>query len=242
MDFACISDTNGTEDHKAPPLSPKGAVMEKYLKCSEIIDCDTESIRTMAQALTEVQESTRDKAVSLFYFVRDKIKFNSYAAAEILEYNKASVVLERGNGFCYQKAIVLAAMARATGIPARLGFADIRNHLLSEKFREKMFGNNVLVYHGWAELFIEGKWVRATPAYDIEMCLENGFIPVDFDGVNDARLYSHIEDGRLHIEYIREHGHYSDLPWEEILNARDELLAELGVDVATFMAKWKEAP
>ena len=214
--------------------------MEEYLKCSEIIDCDAESIKARALALTEGLESARDKAVALFYFVRDQIKFNSYAAGEILEYNKASVILEKGNGFCYQKAIVLAAMARAPGIPARLGFADIRNHLLSEKFREKMFGNNVLVYHGWAELFIEGNWVRVTPAYDIDMCIENGFIPVDFDGVNDARLHSHTGDGRLHIEYIREHGHYDDLPWEEILNARDELLAELGVDVGTFMAKWLE--
>jgi len=216
--------------------------MEEYLKCSEIIDCDTESIRARAQALTEGLETEQDKAVALFYFVRDRIKFNSYAAGESLEYNKASVVLEKGNGFCYQKAIVLAAMARATGIPARLGFADIRNHQLSEKFREKMFGSNILVYHGWAELFIEEKWVRATPAYDIEMCLENGFIPVDFDGVNDARLHSHTGDGRMHIEYIREHGHYDDLPWEEILNAHGELLAELGVDRGTFMTKWQEGP
>ena len=214
--------------------------MEEYLKCSEIIDCDAESLKARALALTEGLESAREKAVALFYFVRDQIKFNAYAAGEILEYNRASVILEKGNGFCYQKAIVLAAMARATGIPARLGFADIRNHLLSEKFREKMFGNNVLVYHGWAELFIEGNWVRVTPAYDIDMCIENGFIPVDCDGVNDARLHSHTSDGRLHIEYIREHGHYDDLPWEEILNARDELLAELGVDVGTFMAKWLE--
>ncbi|UCG82689.1 MAG: transglutaminase domain-containing protein [Dehalococcoidia bacterium] len=216
--------------------------MEEYLRCSEIIDCYTESIRTRAQALTEGLESAQDKAVALFYFVRDQIKFNSYAAGENLDYNKASVILEKGNGFCYQKAIVLVAMARATGIPARLGFADIRNHLLSEKFREKMFGSNILVYHGWAELYIDGKWVRATPAYDIEMCLENSFIPVDFDGVNDARLHSHTEDGRMHIEYIREHGHYDDLPWAEILNAHGELLAELGVDRDTFMAKWTEEP
>ncbi|UCC60610.1 MAG: transglutaminase domain-containing protein [Dehalococcoidia bacterium] len=216
--------------------------MEEYLRCSEIIDCYTESIRTRAQALTEGLESAQDKAVALFYFVRDQIKFNSYAEGENLDYNKASVILEKGNGFCYQKAIVLVAMARATGIPARLGFADIRNHLLSEKFREKMFGSNILVYHGWAELYIDGKWVRATPAYDIEMCLENSFIPVDFDGVNDARLHSHTEDGRMHIEYIREHGHYDDLPWAEILNAHGELLAELGVDRDTFMAKWTEEP
>jgi hypothetical protein len=215
--------------------------MEEYLKCTAIIDCDTESISERALSLVEGLETTREKAVALFYFVRDEIRFNPYAAGDLLEYNTASTVLERGHGFCYQKAIVLAAMARGIGIPARLGFADIRNHKLSEKFLEKMFGNNVLVYHGWAELYIDGKWVRATPAYDMDMCRENGFIPVDFDGVNDARLHHCAEDGSLHIEYIREHGHREDLPWDEILNARDVLLAELGVDVGTFMAKWKAA-
>ena len=99
--------------------------MEKYLKCTDIIDCDTKSIRAKAQALTEGLATDREKAVALFYFVRDEIKFNPYAAGDLLEYNKASVVLERGHGFCYQKAIVLVALARVVGIPARLGFADI---------------------------------------------------------------------------------------------------------------------
>ena len=72
------------------------------------------------------------------------------------------------------------------------------------------------------------------------MCRENGFIPVEFDGSNDARLHGCAQDGSLHIEYIREHGHYDELPWDEILNARDELLARMGVDVSTFMDRWKE--
>ena len=126
--------------------------MERYLGCSETIDCDRESIKAKARELTEGLLTEREKAIALFYFVRDSIKFNPYSPGELLEYNKASVVLERGYGFCYQKAIVLAAMSRAAGIPARLGFADIRNHKLSERFREKMFGNDILVYHGWAEL------------------------------------------------------------------------------------------
>ena len=215
--------------------------MQNYLKCTETIDCDTETIRAKAQDLTQGLATDREKAVALFHFVRDQIKFNPYAAGDLLEFNKASAVLERGHGFCYQKAIVLVALARVARIPARLGFADIRNHQLSDKFLERMFGFNELVYHGWAELYIEGKWVMATPAYDLEMCRENRFLPVDFDGVNDARLHRYTEDGKLHIEYIRERGHYDDLPWEEILHARDELVAQLGVDVSEFMARWKEA-
>ncbi len=214
--------------------------MDRYLRPTAVIDCDATPIRVRARAITEGLDTTREKAVALFYFVRDHIKFNPYSAGDQLEHNKATLVLQQESGFCYQKAILLAALARAENIPARLGFADMRNHLLSERFLEKMFGNDVLVFHGWTELFIDGKWVRATSAYDLEMCREKGFIPVEFDGTADARLHTHAQDGRLHIEYIREHGHYDDLPWEEILNAHGELLARMGVDVDTFMEKWMD--
>ena len=215
--------------------------MDNYLKPTAVIDCDAPAIVAKARALTGNPATPREKAVALFYFVRDGVKFNPYADGKRLEYNRATAVMERGEGFCYQKAILLAALARAAGIPARLGFADIRNHQLSERFLEKMFGNNVLVYHGWAELFIDGRWMRATPAYDLEMSREKGFVPVEFDGTADARLSTHTQDGQMHIEYIREHGHYDDLPWEEILGARDEMLAGMGVDVDTFMAKWEQS-
>lgn len=216
--------------------------MERYLKATETIDCAVPAIREKARSLTGGSANTKQKAIALFHFVRDEIKFNAYAPGDLIEYNRASVVLERGHGFCYQKAILLVALARATGIPARLGFADIRNHLLSEKFLDRMYGSNLLVYHGYAELYIDGRWVVATPAYDLKMCQENGFIPVDFDGENDARFHPCNRQGQVHIEYVRGHGHYEDLPWEEILNARDELVAQLGIDVSEFMAKWKPDP
>jgi transglutaminase-like putative cysteine protease len=214
--------------------------MDKYLRPTAVIECDSPVIRAKARDLTEGLNAAREKAVALFYYVRDQVRFNPYSAGEVYEYNRATLVLERGHGFCYQKAILLAALARASGIPARLGFADIRNHRLSERFLEKMFGNNVLVYHGWTEMLIDGKWVRATPAYDLEMCLEHGYVPVEFDGTADARLHTCTRDGGLHIEYIAEHGHYDDLPWEEILAAHNRLLAQMGVARDSFMQKWTE--
>ncbi len=214
--------------------------MEKYLRPTEVIDCDAPAIGAAAETVTGGLDTDREKAVALFYFVRDGIKFNPYSAGDLREHNKATVVLKRGHGFCYQKAILLAALARSVRIPARLGFADIRNHRLSDRFLEKMFGNNVLVFHGWTEMLIDGRWLRATPAYDLEMCRQHGFIPVEFDGTADARLHTHTQDGGSHIEYIRERGHYDDLPWEEILSAHAELLAGTGVDADVFMAKWKQ--
>jgi len=33
-------------------------------------------------------------------------------------------------------------------------------------------------------------------------------------------LHRYTLDGKLHIEYVRDHGYYSDLPFEEMLKAR----------------------
>ena len=29
-------------------------------------------------------------------------------------------------------------------------------------------GTDLFVYHGYAELFLDGKWVKATPAFNVE--------------------------------------------------------------------------
>ncbi len=103
--------------------------MEKYLKCTEVVDCDSQVIKKKAIALTKGLKTDKEKAIALFYFVRDNIKYNPYDSADRYEYSIASATLKRGYGLCFQKAAVLVAMCRALGIPARFGFADIRNHL-----------------------------------------------------------------------------------------------------------------
>ena len=191
--------------------------MEKYLRPTPTIDCDNESIKENAQNLIKGQQQVIDKAKSLFYFVRDEIKYNPYVQFDLLEDYQASKTLERGDGFCIQKAVLLAALARAAGIPARLRHADIRNHLIPDKLMEIM-GTNLFAFHGYDELYIEGKWIKATPAFDLKMCQENRIIPVEFDGKGDAIFHSHNLDGKLHIEYIQGHGHYDDLPFDKILD------------------------
>ena len=209
--------------------------MEKYLRCTEIIDCDTKSITEKAQALTHGLETAREKAVALYYFVRDEIKHNAYAPLMVRERFKASATLEAGNGFCQQKAILLVALARAAGIPARLGFVDVRDHLLSRSFREMVGGIDRFPVHGYAELFINDKWVHASPAYDLEICRRKRFIPVDFDGENDAKDSSHNLDGKLHIEHLKDHGPYEDFPWDMVQNYYKQWVTQLGLDWNDFM-------
>jgi len=201
--------------------------MEKYLRPTPTFDCDNDSIKGKAQDLSAGQEKVADKAKSLFYFVRDEIKYNIYVLSDLPEYYRASRILEVGEGFCIQKAVLLATLARAVGIPTRLHLAAIRNHLVPDKLKELM-GTNLFPSHGYAELYVEGKWVKATPAFDLKMCQQNGIIPVEFDGKSDAMFHSHSLDGQLHIEYIQDHGHFDDLPLDTITSLR---IQALGADI-----------
>jgi transglutaminase-like putative cysteine protease len=209
-------------------VSSGGADAESYLRSTATIDSDSEPIRRQARALTEGLDTDRDKAVALFYYVRDQIRHNPYARGLLLEDYRASAILGRGNGYCQHKAILLVALCRAVGIPARLGFVDVRDNLLSPKFREMIGGGNLLIQHGYAEVLIDGRWVHASPAYDSETCRRSGFVPVEFDGVNDARDSTHSRDGRPHMEHVKDHGHRADFPWDEIVSYRKEWVARIG--------------
>lgn len=195
-------------------------MMEMYLKPTPVIDCNAPPVREKAQNLTADKENDVEKAKALFYFVRDEIKYNPYVLHNLAEHHKASVTLSREEGYCVQKAILLAALARGAAIPARLGFVDIRNHIVPQKLLELMHGNNLFVYHGYCELYIGQKWVKATPAFDLEMCQEHHIVPVEFDGKNHATFHRYNQEGKLHIEYVCDYGHYPDLPLEEMLKAR----------------------
>ena len=190
--------------------------IEDYLKPTATIDCDNRLIRETAWDLAKGTNDAAAKAKNLFYWVRDEIKYNPFVPLEIFENYRASETLKRRLGFCVEKAAVLAAFARAVGIPARLHFADIRNHLISTRLLEVM-GTNLFSYHGYTELYIAGKWVKATPAFDLKMCQKNRIIPVEFDGHNNALFHSHNSDGKLHIEYVEDHGNRIDVPVQEIL-------------------------
>ncbi|MCJ7522534.1 MAG: transglutaminase family protein [Dehalococcoidia bacterium] len=202
--------------------------IDKYLRCTEVIDCHTKAVVEKARDLTGGLKTTREKAIALFYFVRDVIRHNPYAPAQLPEDYKASSTLERGHGFCQHKAVLLVALARAAGITARLGFVDVRDHLLSEKFRKMIGGDNLLIQHGYAELYICDKWVHASPAYDLETCRKAGFLPVEFDGDSDAKDSVCSREGKPHIEHVKDHGHFDDFPLDYIRKYQQEWVSRIG--------------
>jgi len=160
----------------------------------------------------------REKAVALYYAVRDEFRYDPYRIDLNPEAMKASALLARGYGFCIAKAVLLAAAARVQGIPARLGFADVRNHLTTERLRRSM-GTDVFVYHGYADLLIEGRWVKATPAFNKALCERFGVATLEFDGVLDSVFQPFDSQGNQYMEYLQDHGRHADLPLDELRRA-----------------------
>lgn len=192
--------------------------IDQYLKPTFFIDSDAKSVKEQARELTKGVKGEKEKAKKIFYFVRDEIKYNPLSPRSSPDTFRASYVLSAREGYCVQKAVFLVALARAAGIPSRLRFAEIRNHLVPQKLL-KMRGTNVFPYHGYTDLYLTGTWIKATPIYDLRACQKAGLIPVDFDGEHDAMLHPYARDGRLHIKYITDRGYYKDLPFHEIREA-----------------------
>lgn len=192
--------------------------MQEYLEPTPTFDSDSGSIKEKARELTQGLQDEIERAKALFYFVRDGISYNLYVPKHMPEHFVASNTLARGKGYCVQKAVLLVTLARASGIPARLCCAKIRNHLVPAKVLE-ILKSNIFPWHGYAELYLDGKWVKATPAFDLKMCEDNGLVPVEFDGRNDAQFPTHNKKGRPHIEYLLYRGIFDDVPLDDIRKA-----------------------
>ena len=81
----------------------------------KLSDYDHPSIRTKAEELTKNKIDRTDKIESLFYFVRDEIKFGFPKKWDEI---KASETLQYGKGYCNTKATLLQALCKAADIPA----------------------------------------------------------------------------------------------------------------------------
>jgi transglutaminase-like putative cysteine protease len=191
---------------------------EQFLRPTLYIDCDAELVEKKSREIIQCISAERDRAIRIFYAVRDGIRYSIYGKRSLPEHFRASFVLAAGEGYCVQKAILLVALARAASIPARLRFAAIRSHLTSKEMMEKR-GSNLFPYHGYTDLYIEGSWVKAAPTFDIVSCVNAGLRPVDFDGRHDALLPSTALNGRPHIEYVEDRGFFEDVPFDAIMQA-----------------------
>ena len=205
-------------------FTPYGAPRrpEDYLAPTPFLDFEHPVVAAFTAEATAGLQDPVDQAVALFYAARDRIRYDAFRIDFNPKAFRASTVIEEGAAFCIPKAVLLAATARAVGIPASIGLSDVINHFTTPKLQEKMGDCDVFIHHGYATLYLEGRWVKAAPAFNKEMCDRFGVGATEFDGRSHAILQEYDADRNLRMEYLKDHGYWSDLPLDRI---RDEFAA-----------------
>lgn len=205
------------------------AEAERYVMPSHFVESDSLEVQGfVASALRyrPVDATNRDKAIRLFEAVRDDIRYDPYCFALDADSYRASRIAGAEAAFCVPKAILLAACLRAVGIPAALGFADVRNHLNTPKLQELM-GTDLFIFHGYVQLWLGNEAYKVTPAFNMELCERFGVKPLVFDGYHDALFHEFDEQNHRHMEYVNDRGLYFDAPIDEFLKAFRETYPKL---------------
>jgi transglutaminase-like putative cysteine protease len=191
-----------------------GAAFDAYLQPGTLIDSDHPKIIEYARKLASTGRD-QERALRLYYAVRDGLRYDPYNTPMKREAYRASTTLAAGHGYCVNKAGLMAAVCRASGIPARVGYADVRNHMTTRRLSELM-GSDVFYYHGYTEVWLDGRWVKATPAFNRELTERFGLKPLEWDGVSDSIYHPFDLSGRRHMEYLAYRGVFADIPFDEI--------------------------
>ncbi|MFD2765547.1 transglutaminase-like domain-containing protein [Micromonospora eburnea] len=190
------------------------------LEPTEFLDHDSAVVREfVARTLPDggTGMTPTERAIALYYAVRDGIHYEVYGADLSRHGLKASSTITRGMGFCVHKSIVYAAAMRSVGVPSRIYYGDVRNHLASPQLEELM-GGNLFTYHSLTTVLLNGRWVRATPVFNKMLCRLYQIKPLEFDGLTDSMYHPYDEEGRRHMEFVREHGEFDDVPYDMVVD------------------------
>jgi transglutaminase-like putative cysteine protease len=187
----------------------------EFLNPGSFIDSDSPQVAQFAERAAGPAGNDVERALELYRAIRDGIVYDPYVDLADPDNYRASAVLTRGRGFCIGKAALLAASARAIGVPARVGYADVKNHLTSPRFYEHI-KSDVFIWHSYADLYLAGRWVKATPAFDLALCSKLGLKPLEFDAQTDSLLHPFDRSGRRHMEYLSDRGTFADVPFSRI--------------------------
>jgi transglutaminase-like putative cysteine protease len=208
----------------------------EFLAPAPGVQSDHPQVISLAKKIIAGQTRDEDKARALFDYVRDTVRYSVYVPFEDMEDYLALNTLERGLGFCVQKSSLLCALARAVGIPSRLGFADIKNHLLPDHL-DKMIPDKILYLHCFIEWQIDGRWIKSTPSFDQKLTQERGWRLVPFSPDNDALLPATDQAGRPHVEYIGHRGWRSGVPLDEFIEVNTANVGQEAMDIWRELAR-----
>lgn len=193
------------------------ADFEAYRRPGALIDSEHPKIVAYARRVAG-EGSDKDKALKLYYAVRDDLRYDPYNTPMRRDAYRASATLAAGHGYCVNKAGLMAAVCRAVGIAARVGYADVRNHMTTKRLSELM-GSDIFYYHGYTDVLLDGRWVKATPAFNRELTEKFGLKPLEWDASSDSIYHPFDLGGRRHMEYLAYRGVFADIPFEEIRGA-----------------------
>ena len=196
--------------------------MRTYLQPTFIIDSDHSDVVEYAQKVIGDAKTDLEKGIRLYYAIRDNIRYNPYLVNLTPERLKASTTLRMGESFCVPKAILLAACARVVGIPSRLAFADVCNHLTSVRLEKSMNGKNIFVFHAQTVMYLNGKWTKSTPAFNLSLCEKINILPLEYDGTEDSIFHPFDRNGNKHMEYLKDRGQYDDFPYVKFIETIEE--------------------
>jgi len=124
---------------------------DTYLLLGRLIESEDPAVIAFAAKAVGGETDPRQKALKLFYAVWDDVRYNVYLPLADIKSYSGKEALAMGRGWCVSKAALLAACARAQGIPARPGYADVRNHMATPKLTEAT-GTDVFFWHSNCEL------------------------------------------------------------------------------------------
>jgi transglutaminase-like putative cysteine protease len=189
---------------------------EKYLVPTSILDSDNEDVIRFADDIAGNRSDPVETAVRLYYAVRDKIWYDPYYPFYLPEHYRASNIIKSRRGFCIHKASLLCSLGRAREIPTRIGFANVKNHLATGQLLDYM-GTDIFAYHGFTEFYLDGRWVKATPAFNKELCQRHNVAPLEFNGREDSIFHAYNNDNSPFMEYLEYLGTYADIPVDAIL-------------------------
>lgn len=189
-----------------------------FLAPTRFVDSSSSEVREfVASSLEGAGDlSQTDKAIRLFDAIRDRIRYNPFDIGTTADEYRASRIVGKPSNYCVPKAILLTAALRAAGIPAAVGFADVRNHLNSPKLAELM-GTDLFIYHGYVAVWLDGRQFKVTPAFNTEMCVQFGVRQLVFDGKSDALFHEFDANSQRHMQYVNDRGWFADPPIEQLL-------------------------
>jgi hypothetical protein len=180
-------------------------------------DSEHESIQEILATFNFSEEiSNKEKAIEIYNYVRDQWYYSPLRISLIEEDSLASNLVKRKKGHCIDKSIILITILKAADIPARIGLAKIKNHIAVEQVVQ-FLGTDVLVPHGYVEIFLEDKWVKATPAFNKSLCDKLNVHTLEFNGEEDCIFQEYCAEGtNQFMEYIEDYGTFESFPVEKI--------------------------